>query len=52
MTRTTRSGAKTTTLYSYLSSVDSVLSTMRKLKKVWYNNGLVKIVQSTMGVNC
>ncbi|KAA1079872.1 hypothetical protein PGT21_026216 [Puccinia graminis f. sp. tritici] len=39
-------------LLSYLSSVDSVPSTMRKLKKVWYNNRLVKIVQSTMGVNC
>ncbi|WAR55745.1 hypothetical protein PtB15_6B488 [Puccinia triticina] len=33
-------------LLTYLSSVKSVPDTMRKLKKVWHNAGLVKVVQS------
>ncbi|WAQ85843.1 hypothetical protein PtA15_6A472 [Puccinia triticina] len=39
-------------LLTYLSSVKSVPDTMRKLKKVWHNAGLVKIVQCVRGVTC
>ncbi|OAV86493.1 hypothetical protein PTTG_29873 [Puccinia triticina 1-1 BBBD Race 1] len=39
-------------LLTYLSSVKSVPDTMRKLKKVWHNAGLVKVVQSVRGVTC
>ncbi|WAQ85863.1 hypothetical protein PtA15_6A492 [Puccinia triticina] len=39
-------------LLTYLSSVESVSATMRKLKKVWHNAGLVKVVQCVRGVTC
>ncbi|EFP89343.1 hypothetical protein PGT21_009987 [Puccinia graminis f. sp. tritici] len=39
-------------LLSFLSSVESVPTTLRKLKKVWHTNNLVEIVQSTVGVTC
>ncbi|EFP82363.1 uncharacterized protein PGTG_08319 [Puccinia graminis f. sp. tritici CRL 75-36-700-3] len=39
-------------LLKFLSAVDSVPSNLRKLKKVWHKNGLVKIVQSTGNETC
>ncbi|OAV92298.1 hypothetical protein PTTG_03933 [Puccinia triticina 1-1 BBBD Race 1] len=39
-------------LLTFLSSVESVSNTMRKLKKVWHNAGFVKVVQCTRNVTC
>ncbi|POW18583.1 hypothetical protein PSHT_05681 [Puccinia striiformis] len=39
-------------LLSFLSSVDSVLDTVHKLKKVWFNANLVKVVESTSDITC